>query len=105
MLHSGSRNVGSAGADWVRELSAVLFELVDTGLEPVRVVAAPSRALVADGLQGRGLVVASEYERLTRDWIAAEELDASFVRTFGATEVFPSRMPTPSSTTRRPRPR
>jgi ATP phosphoribosyltransferase-like protein len=34
-------------------------------------------------------VVASEYERLTRGWIDAKGLCAEFVRSYGATEVFP----------------
>ena len=34
-------------------------------------------------------MVASEYERLTRAWIAERGLDATFVRSYGATEVFP----------------
>jgi len=37
----------------------------------------------------RRLVVASEYERLTRAWIEKRDLDARFVRSYGATEVFP----------------
>ena len=90
MLHAGSRDVGFAGADWVAELDGDLVELVDTGLDPVRVVAAAPAALVRDGAQPRGpLVVASEYERLTRRWIAERGLDATFVRSYGATEVFP----------------
>ena len=35
------------------------------------------------------LVVASEYEGLTRRWIASRGLEAEFVRSYGATEVFP----------------
>jgi len=34
-------------------------------------------------------VVASEYARLTRRWIADRGLDATFLKSFGATEVFP----------------
>jgi ATP phosphoribosyltransferase len=90
MLHAGSRDVGFAGADWVAELDGDLVELVDTGLDPVRVVAAAPASLVRDGALPRGpLVVASEYERLTRRWIAERGLDATFVRSYGATEVFP----------------
>jgi len=91
MLHIGSRDVGFAGADWVAELDGELVELIDTGLDPVRVVAAaPSAILDDDGSLPRGpLVVASEYERLTTRWIAARGLDARFVRSYGATEVFP----------------
>ena len=90
MLHTGSRDLGFAGADWVAELAADCVEVLDTGLDPVRLVAAAPEALLEDGrLPRRPLVVASEYERLTRDWIAAQGLDATFVRSYGATEVFP----------------
>ena len=90
MLHAGSRDVGFAGADWVAELDGELVELLDTGLDPVRVVAAaPAELLVEGRLPGRELVVASEYERLTRRWIESQGLTARFVRSYGATEVFP----------------
>jgi ATP phosphoribosyltransferase len=90
MLHAGSRDVGFAGADWVAELGAEVVELLDTGLDPVRLVAAAPSGLLDDGrLPRRPLVVASEYERLTRRWIAARGLDAGFLRSYGATEVFP----------------
>jgi len=90
MLELGSRDVGFAGADWVEELDVEVVELLDTGLDPVSVVAAAPTGLFArlDEL-GRPLVVASEYERLTKAWIARRKLDAEFVRSFGATEVFP----------------
>ena len=90
MLHAGSRDVGFAGADWVAELDGDLVELVDTGMDPVRVVAAAPASLAPGGrLPSGALVVASEYERLTRRWIAEKHLDATFVRSYGATEVFP----------------
>jgi ATP phosphoribosyltransferase len=90
MLHHGSRDVGFAGADWVAELGADAVELLDTGLDPVRLVAAAPKCILDGGrLPRRRLVVASEYERLTRGWIAGRELDAVFVRSYGATEVFP----------------
>ena len=90
MLELGSRDVGFAGADWVEELDADIVELLDTGLDPVSVVAAAPTGLF-DRLDeiGRPLVVASEYETLTRAWIERAGLDAEFVRSFGATEVFP----------------
>ena len=90
MLHAGSRDLGFAGADWVAELDGDLVELLDTGLDPVRVVAAAPDALLVDGeLPKQRVVVASEYERLTRAWIEKSGLDARFVRSYGATEVFP----------------
>ncbi len=90
MLHAGSRDLGFAGADWVAELDGSLVELLDTGLDPVRVVVAAPAALLVDGrLPERPLVVASEYEHLSRRWIAGRCPQAAFVRSYGATEVFP----------------
>jgi ATP phosphoribosyltransferase len=90
MLALGSRDIGFAGADWVAELEADVVELLDTGLDPVQLVAAAPVALLEDGrLPTRRLVVASEYERLTRGWISASGSCAEFVRSYGATEVFP----------------
>jgi ATP phosphoribosyltransferase len=90
MLGAGTRDIGFAGADWVAEQQADLVELLDTGLDPVRIVAAAAEGLLQDGaLPIRHLVVASEYERLARSWIDERGLDATFVRSYGATEVFP----------------
>ncbi len=90
MLAAGSRDVGFTGADWVAETSADLVELFDTGLDPVQmVVAAPESVLEGGRLPQRPIVVASEYPNLTKRWIAERGLDATFVRSYGATEVFP----------------
>ncbi|MCL4210331.1 MAG: ATP phosphoribosyltransferase [Phycisphaeraceae bacterium] len=90
MLDTGSRDLGFAGADWVAELGAGVVELLDTGLDPVHLVAAGPTGLLVNGqLPVQELLVASEYESLTRQWIARNGLNARFVRSFGATEVFP----------------
>jgi ATP phosphoribosyltransferase len=90
MVHAGSRDLGFAGADWVAEQDARVVQLLDTGLDPVQIVAAAPTCLLVDGrLPQRPLTVASEYERLARAWIARRGLDARFLRSYGATEVFP----------------
>jgi ATP phosphoribosyltransferase len=90
MLHAGSRDLGFAGADWVAETGVELVELVDTGLDPVRIVMAADHSFLEQGrLPRRHFVVATEYERLTRRWLDAKGLDAGIVRSYGATEVFP----------------
>jgi ATP phosphoribosyltransferase len=90
MLLLGSRDVGFAGADWVAEMSADVVEVLDTGLDPVEIVAAAPDTLLVNGrLPARHLVIASEYECLTKKWIADRVLDAECVRSYGATEVFP----------------
>ncbi len=90
MLHHGSRDLGFAGADWVAELGANLVELFDTGLDPVRLVAAAPVEFLEDGkLPARRLVIASEYVRLATSWARDAGVDAEVVRSFGATEVYP----------------
>jgi len=90
MLHMGSRDVGFTGMDWVAELDGDLVQLLDTELDPVRLIAAVPRGLLAEGLESRrSLVVASEYERLARRWIEQRGLGAKFLRSYGATEVLP----------------
>jgi ATP phosphoribosyltransferase len=90
MLHIGSRDLGFAGVDWVEELGAEVVELLDTGLDPVRIVAAAPGALLVGGeLPKRHLVVASEYRRLAERWIRSRSLDATIVKSAGATEVVP----------------
>ena len=89
MLHLGSRDVGFAGADWVAELDAELVELLDTGLDPVHVVAAAPPAFAEGWRERDGFIVASEYERLTRRWLADRGVGATLIRSYGACEVFP----------------
>lgn len=90
MLSRGSRDLGFAGADWVSELDADVVEVLDTGLDPVRIVAAAPRELLASGcLPDRPLVIATEYVALTARWAEARGLDARVLETRGATEVFP----------------
>lgn len=90
MLAVGSRDIGFAGADWVAELDAPLIELLDTGLDPVRIVAAaPAASLRDPDFWNRPLLVASELESLTQRWIRQRGLLAKFVRSYGSTEVYP----------------
>ncbi|USN98782.1 MAG: ATP phosphoribosyltransferase [Phycisphaeraceae bacterium] len=90
MLEAGSRDLGFAGADWVAESNADLVELLDTRLDPVRLIAAAPESILEDGrLPSRPLVIASEYGELTNRWIARRGLDATLLRSYGATEVLP----------------
>lgn len=90
MLHLGSRDLGFAGADWVAEKGAELVELLDTGLDPVRIVAAAAPNFLVNGRPpATSFVVATEYERLTGKWLEREGLAGRVVRSYGATEVFP----------------
>jgi ATP phosphoribosyltransferase len=90
MLNIGARDLGFAGADWVSEDSADLVELLDTGLDRVRLVAAvPERSNEDELLNRPGAVVASEYVNITQRWIDERGYNAKLIRSYGATEVLP----------------
>ncbi|GMQ81115.1 MAG: ATP phosphoribosyltransferase [Rhodothermia bacterium] len=90
MIALGRRDVGFAGADWVKELGADVVEILDTRLDSVRLVAAAPPEIAANGSLSDGrLIVTSEYVRIAQTWIRDKNIDADFVRSYGATEVFP----------------
>ncbi len=85
----GRHDCGFAGYDWVEERQADVIELLDLGFDSVKVVAAVPEELAGENLITRRLVVASEYRRLTEEYIKQKKLDAIFVQTYGATEALP----------------
>ncbi len=87
MLAAGSRDLGFAGSDWVEELNVDVVEVLDTGLDQVRIVAAaPPDTRIEPGARLR---IASELPRLAAVWAATRGVDAIPVRSWGATEVLP----------------
>ena len=90
LLELGAHDIGFSGRDWVRESEAEIESMLDTGLLPVSVVAAaPAGTDPISECRDRPVVVASEYERLTAEYMARRGVEWRFVRTYGATEVFP----------------
>lgn len=90
MLSLGRRDVGFAGADWVKEKGASVVELLDTGMDKVKIVAAaPAGFPDADSYKGRQLIVATEYVNIASEWIQQKGWDAKVIRSYGTTEVFP----------------
>lgn len=90
MLDIGRRDVGFAGADWVKELNADVVELMDTGMDGVRIVAAaPAGFPDAEQYKGRKLIVATEYVKIAEEWVRQKGWDAQVIRSYGTTEAFP----------------
>jgi ATP phosphoribosyltransferase len=82
-------DLGFTGHDWVTETGAKVVELDDLELEPVRLVLAGPLAWRPPTDPGTSVVVASEYERITRSYLDRQAWSYRFVRSYGATEVFP----------------
>lgn len=90
LVELGAHDIGFSGLDWVQESDAQVERLLDTELLPVRLVsAAPIGSDPFTIVKGRPLRVASEYERLTRIYMGEKRVDWRYVRSWGATEVFP----------------
>ncbi len=89
LIEYGAHDIGFSGRDWVVESDAGVEILADTGLLPVRIVSAAPLGSEPFATRDRPIVVASEYERLTADYLQSRNVEYRYVRTFGATESFP----------------
>lgn len=89
LIEFGAHDIGFSGRDWMEESSAEVELLEDTRILPVRIAAAAPEGVDPFASPNREIVVASEYENLTRRYMERRGASYKFVRTFGATEVFP----------------
>jgi len=89
LVEFGAHDIGFTGHDWVVETQAEVAEIIDLGFDRVSIVAAIPDTLVGVDLKSRQIIVASEYERLANQFLKRENCDFIFMRTYGATEVFP----------------
>jgi ATP phosphoribosyltransferase len=90
LIEIGAHDCGFTGHDWVVESGADLVEVLDTGLDPVALVAAAPEG-TADRLWSldRPIVVASEFEAISKRYLEGRGRPYLFIRTSGATEVYP----------------
>ena len=89
LLELGSHDAGFTGIDWIEESGADVAEVIDFGMDRVKIVAAVPHNLDEAALRSRKLVVATEYVNLARRWLDASGYQYRILRTYGATEVFP----------------
>ncbi|MGD2072843.1 MAG: ATP phosphoribosyltransferase [Candidatus Thorarchaeota archaeon] len=89
LVEFGSHHVGFTGHDWVVETGANVVELLDLGFDPVKIVAAAPHDLMDTDGGKKKIVVASEYATISRIYLDSQPYEYVFLRTYGATEVFP----------------
>ncbi len=89
LLELGAHDMGFTGRDWIRETSADVEEIMDTGFDRVRIVAAVPSAIDDAHLASHHVIVATEYENIAKNWLKSRKMDYEVIRTYGATEVFP----------------
>ncbi|MBC8180570.1 ATP phosphoribosyltransferase [candidate division KSB1 bacterium] len=89
LVELGAHDIGFTGRDWVMETNANVTEILDLGFDRVKIVAAIPESLVGIDIKKKRMIVASEYERISKQFLKKEKYDFIFMRTYGATEVFP----------------
>lgn len=90
LLASDKADVGFSGKDWVYENGAenAIEEIMDLGFDPVRIVAAIPGTVDFDALLENPVTIATEYQNLSRKWIAEKKLDGTIFKTWGTSEGF-----------------
>jgi ATP phosphoribosyltransferase len=89
LIELGSHDIGFTGYDWVVETSANIEELLDIKTDPVKIVSITHSSTTEQELASRKIKVASEYENISKKYIQQKGYNYVFLRTYGATEVFP----------------
>ncbi len=87
LVEGGAYDAGITGYDWIVESGASVCELVDLRMDKVKIVAAVP--LGYDLKKDKKIVVASEYENISRRFLSSEGYKFSFIKSFGATEAYP----------------
>jgi ATP phosphoribosyltransferase len=89
LLELGSHDAGFTGLDWIRESGAGVEEILDLGLDKVRIVVAVPKDVKDTYLRENLVVAATEYVNLAEEWLKKQGYRYRILRTYGATEVFP----------------
>ena len=89
LVELGRHDLGFTGFDWISESECKVDSLDDLELEPVNIVAAAAEGWSPPQSGAAPLVVASEYENLSRRFLEKKGWPFRFVRSYGATQSFP----------------
>ncbi len=66
LIELGSHDIGFTGFDWLKETGAEVEQLLDLEFDPVKVVSAIPEHIDPEALYQSKIVVASEYENISR---------------------------------------
>ncbi|MDO8628020.1 MAG: ATP phosphoribosyltransferase [Candidatus Diapherotrites archaeon] len=89
LVELGLLDAGFTGYDWVVEQNSKVVELLDLGFGKVDLVVAIPEQADWNELKKKKIVVVSEFENLAKKFLEQQKVDFVFMKSFGATEVFP----------------
>ncbi|MCQ2587404.1 MAG: ATP phosphoribosyltransferase [Treponema sp.] len=90
LLANNKADVGFSGKDWVFEngVENDVVEIMDLGFDPVRIVAAIPEAKDYEKLLKGPVTIATEYQTLSKKYVADKKIDGTIFRTWGTSEGF-----------------
>lgn len=90
LLASNKADVGFSGKDWVYEngVQDQVVEIMDLGFDPVRIVAAIPEARDFEKILKGKVTIATEYQKLSKQWVENKKIDGTIFRTWGTSEGF-----------------
>lgn len=89
MVALGQHDIGFAGMDWILEQEADVEVLVDLGFNPVKLVSCIPEEWDWNEVKQRKIIVASEYKKISAQYLNKLGIQYQLLRAYGATEVFP----------------
>ena len=90
LLANNKADVGFSGKDWVYEngVQDDVIEIMDLGFDPVRIVAAIPESEDYEELLKHHVTIATEYQKLSSNWVNDKKIDGTIFRTWGTSEGF-----------------
>ena len=90
LLAQNKADVGFSGKDWVYEngVQDSVEEIMDLGLDKVRIVAAIPESKDFDALLKEPVTIATEYQALSKKWLDDNKLNGTIFRSWGTSEGF-----------------
>ena len=90
LLANNKADLGFSGKDWVYEngVENDVVEIMDLGFDPVRIVAAIPEARDFEKILKGKVIIATEYQSLSKKWVDSKKIDGTIFRTWGTSEGF-----------------
>ncbi|PIP79550.1 MAG: ATP phosphoribosyltransferase [Gammaproteobacteria bacterium CG22_combo_CG10-13_8_21_14_all_40_8] len=89
LVDMGQHDIGFAGLDWIVESRSKVEVLKDLNFDPVKIVTCIPEKWDWETMKKRPLIVASEYQNISSEYLKSLDLNFKLLRSYGATEVFP----------------
>ena len=91
LLALGKHDIGFSGYDWIYETATKegIETIMDLGLNKVDIVAAIPQSMTQDFLTTHKIIVASEYKKISKEYLEKKGYNYRFISVHGATEVYP----------------